>query len=90
MSSGEISLADLPVGATAVVVCVDRGGPIGERLRDLGFWPDTEVACRRRAPLGDPRVYEVRGSQMCLRLEEARHIRVRRPAPAPDAADARG
>ena len=46
------------------------------RLEALGFLPATEVRCRRRAPLGDPRVYELRGTQLCLRRSEAARIKV--------------
>ena len=71
------SLADLPVGSRARVVAVELDGPVGQRLRDLGFRADAEVTCRRRAPFGDPRVYELAGSQICLRRSEARAVRVR-------------
>lgn len=51
--------------------------PLAGRLADLGFLPGTPVLCLRCAPLGDPRVYELRGSQLCLRKSEAACIRVR-------------
>ncbi len=76
-----LSLADLPVGARARIVLVDLAGPVGQRLRDLGFRANAEVTCRRRAPLGDPRVYELAGSQVCLRRVEARAVRVDPVAP---------
>ncbi len=76
-TSADTSLADLPVGAHALVVAVELEGPLGQRLRDLGFRTDAPVQCRRRAPLGDPRVYELAGSQICLRRVEARSVRVR-------------
>ncbi len=77
-----IPLSELPVGALAAVVAVEIDGPVGRRLRDLGFRPDAAVTCRRRAPLGDPRVYELAGSQICLRRSEASGIQVR-PTQAP-------
>jgi ferrous iron transport protein A len=64
------------LGETATVVEVDAGAALAERLEDLGFVPGTPVTVRRRAPLGDPRVYELRGSQLCLRRSEARAVRV--------------
>ena len=70
-------LADLPPGSVAVVESVDSGAAIGRRLLDLGFTPDTEIAAVRRAPLGDPTVYELRGFQIALRRSEGRHIWVR-------------
>jgi len=70
------TLSDLPVGARARVLRVEDADGAGGRLLDLGFLPGTPVTCRRRAPLGDPRVYELRGVQMCLRHNEARKILV--------------
>ena len=71
------SLAALEPGLTAVIVRVDDSGPEGRRLLDLGFTPRTEIQVLRRAPLGDPVVYRVRGTQMCLRRSEADRVRVR-------------
>jgi ferrous iron transport protein A len=61
-----------------MVVAVEATAEIAQRLEDLGFLPGTRVTVRRQAPLGDPRVYELRGSQLCLRSSEARAVRVTR------------
>lgn len=58
------------------MVEVDAPPPLGTRLRDLGFHPGTSVRCVRRAPLGDPRIYELRGVQLCLRSTEAGLVQV--------------
>jgi ferrous iron transport protein A len=71
-----VPLSELPIGARAVVVGVEAEPALAARLAALGFLPQTEVRCRRRAPLGDPRLYELRGTQLCLRRSEARSIRV--------------
>jgi ferrous iron transport protein A len=71
-----VPLSELPVGARAFVVAVEGEPALAARLAALGFLPRTEVRCRRRAPLGDPRLYELRGTQLCLRRSEARSIRV--------------
>lgn len=72
------SLASLPPGAQGVIVEVELEGPLGARLLDLGFVPDSAVRVLRRAPLGDPVEYQLRGYRICLRDSEARAIRVRR------------
>lgn len=69
-------LADLPPGTAGRVIAVDAHGPIGRRLLDLGFVPGTEVRVVRRAPLGDPVEYELRGYRVCLRRSEAQQIQV--------------
>ena len=70
------TLADLEPGASARVEAVESGTPFGRRLADLGFLPGTPVRVLRRAPLGDPVEYELRGTRLCLRRSEARRIRV--------------
>ena len=74
---GALSLAELEPGCRAVVESVDGDGAIGRRLLDLGFVPGTELCMVRRAPLGDPAEYELRGMRLCLRRTEAARIRVR-------------
>jgi ferrous iron transport protein A len=61
-----------------VVVAVDTQSPIGRRLLDLGFRPGTPLRVERRAPLGDPTTYLLRGSRFCLRRREADQIQVSR------------
>jgi ferrous iron transport protein A len=72
-----ISLAGLEPGCVAVILEVDRTSSEGQRLLDLGFVPDTEVRVLTRAPLGDPMVYCLRGTHLCLRSTEADRVRVR-------------
>ena len=75
--NGAVSLAELEPGSLVVVDSVDDSGPIGRRLLDLGFLPRTPVRVLRRAPLGDPVVFELRGTKLCLRRREASRVRVR-------------
>lgn len=72
-----ISLAALGPGRVAVILDVDCRSVEGQRLRDLGFVPHTEVRVLTRAPLGDPMVYGLRGTRLCLRRTEADRVRVR-------------
>lgn len=76
MQPSSFPLSDLPVGGRAFVIALEAEPELAARLTALGFLPRTEVRCRRRAPLGDPRVYELRGTQLCLRRSEARKVRV--------------
>ncbi len=70
-------LSELPLGTEAVIAAVESDDAIGQRLRDLGFRPGAEVRCERRAPLGEPRVYAILGTRVCLRPAEAKRIQVR-------------
>jgi Fe2+ transport system protein FeoA len=66
-----VPLVELAPGARAVVARVDPNVPLGRRLLDLGFVPGTPIRVLRRAPLGDPVSYELRGMRLCLRRSEA-------------------
>jgi ferrous iron transport protein A len=72
-----LSLCQIEIGTIAIVDRVEASAPIARRLSDLGFIPGTPVTPIRRAPLGDPGVYEIRGVQYCLRRSEAGTIQVR-------------
>jgi Fe2+ transport system protein FeoA len=78
-------LADLAPGTEAVVIGVDLDDATGRRLRDLGLLPRTRIRVVRRAPLGDPCVYALRGYRLCLRRADARHVLVRIQATPPPA-----
>ncbi len=69
-------LSRVAPGRRAVVVAVDGSTAIGRRLYDLGFRPGTALRVVRRAPLGDPTTYELRGSRFCLRRAEAARVAV--------------
>jgi Fe2+ transport system protein FeoA len=76
-SDAELPLSALATGRSAIVLEVRGPSPrVAQRLLDLGFVPGTRVRALRRAPLGDPVEYEVRGSRICLRASEAGCIRV--------------
>jgi Fe2+ transport system protein FeoA len=70
-------LSAMTPGSEAVIVSLDAAGPIGRRLQDLGLLPGTRVQLIRRAPLGDPSIYELRGYRLCLRRSECAQVMVR-------------
>ena len=55
-------------------------GTDSRRLREIGFCAGAPIRFVRRAPLGDPAMYELRGALLSLRRSEARRIRVHRVA----------
>lgn len=59
---------------TAAVVRVDGDDAVTRRLVDLGFWPGTEVSFVRKAPLGDPIEFALRGFRLALRRGEAARV----------------
>jgi len=75
-----VGLDTLAPGESALVCGLTGDGPIERRLLDLGLLPGTRVLALRRAPLGDPIEYELRGYRLCLRRSEARRVCVEREA----------
>jgi ferrous iron transport protein A len=76
MPTSEITLDQAPIGQPVRVVSVTGDDAIARRLADLGMRPGMTVECLRRAPLGDPSVFELCGYQLCLRSSESARVRV--------------
>jgi Fe2+ transport system protein FeoA len=75
------SLADVAVGAAAVVEKVGGRRDIAIRLMEMGLLPGTRVEVLRVAPLGDPIELRVRGFALSIRRTEARSVEVRGDEP---------
>ena len=82
-SGSVIVLAQLPPGGRATVVGTLPQAPpaVASRLAHLGFRSTAHVDVIRRAPLGDPTIYRVQDTELCLRRREAQLIEV---VPEPD------
>ncbi|MBF0502709.1 MAG: ferrous iron transport protein A [Candidatus Riflebacteria bacterium] len=65
------SMADMAEGESGCIRSIDGDCPLVRRLLDLGFVPGTRVAAIRRAPLGDPTTFLIRGYRIGLRRTEA-------------------
>lgn len=71
-----IPLCCVPCGKKGRVKELSADGSIRRRMLDLGLVLDTIVECLRRSPFGDPTAYEIRGTVIALRYEEASKILV--------------
>ena len=69
-----LSLYDLKRGETATITSLGGSGSFKARLGELGFVPGQSVTKLYSAPMGDPVVFEVLGSQVALRAQEAKEI----------------
>lgn len=76
MNQAETTLDQAPIGQPVRVLGVAGDDAIARRLADLGIRVGVEVECLRRAPLGDPSVFELCGYQLCLRRTESARVRV--------------
>ena len=71
------TLVDLRRGDAAILERIDLPGDDARRLMELGFLPGVRVTAGLSAPGGDPRVFQVDGSEIALRRETARNLKVR-------------
>jgi len=72
------TLVDLRRGDAAILERIDLPVEDARRLMELGFLPGARVTAGLCAPGGDPRVFQVDGSEVALRRETARRVNVRR------------
>lgn len=93
LDRGIVRLSDLSHDARAEVVALDEAcqGFSRRRLMDLGFTYGAIVRPFLKSFAGDPRAYEVRGTLVALRRDQASQVLVRsiEDAGAPVARDAR-
>ena len=77
----EVKLSELKPGEEGVVVRVEGPPALRRRLMEMGIVRGTKIKMVRRAPLGDPIEYEVKGYNLSLRAEEADgvYVEVARP-----------
>jgi Fe2+ transport system protein FeoA len=71
------TLVDLRRGEQAVLDRLELPVDEARRLMELGFIPGSRIAAGMSAPGGDPRVFQVDGSEVALRYDTAAHIHVR-------------
>lgn len=71
------TLVDLRRGDTAVLEGIYLPKDEGRRLMELGFLPGARITAGLSAPGGDPRVFQVDGSEIALRRETARRLKIR-------------
>lgn len=70
------SLAELGCSCPARIIGFTSDDQISKRLFDLGFAPGELAALVRKAPMRDPLVFDIGGSQIVLRKREASRIMV--------------
>jgi DtxR family Mn-dependent transcriptional regulator len=73
-----VRLADLSTGQSAHVLGLDDQcrGYSRRRLMDLGFTEGAAIRPALSTFAGDPRAYEIRGTVVALRREQASHVLV--------------
>jgi len=70
------ALNKLGIGCRGCVVSVGGDDEVRRRLLEMGFCNGASVEVIRRAPLGDPIEFRLRGYHLSLRDEQAKHVQV--------------
>lgn len=68
------TLADLKPGQSAIVTRLPADEQLAMRLRELGLLRGTSVTFIRRAPLGDPIEFRLRGFELSIRRADAAQV----------------
>lgn len=71
-----MTLKELPIGKTAVVVSVGGEGALRQHFLDMGVIPGVEVMMVKYAPMGDPVELQIHGYELTLRLADAEKIMI--------------
>jgi len=71
-----VPLGELLVGSRARVAEVKGGGRHQRRMLDLGLVPGAEVTVMRKASLGDPVEYRIKGTAIAMRRTDADSVMV--------------
>jgi Fe2+ transport system protein FeoA len=69
-------LSQLKVGCLGQVVSVAGDHDIRRRLLEMGFCNGATVEVVRRAPMGDPIEFRLRGYHLSLRSDQAKFVNV--------------
>lgn len=72
-----MNLTELKPGCIGIIdelVCNDK---LAKRLLALGFIEGTEVLIKLKAPLGDPIIVNIRGTDFAIRKKDAKSINIK-------------
>lgn len=70
------TLLSVPIGGAATVAGIRGGGAMRRRLMDLGLTAHATVEHLFDAPSGNPRAYQIRGTVIALRNDDAAAVDV--------------
>ena len=71
-----MTLRDLEVGKSAVILKVGGQGALRQHFLDMGMIPGAEVTVVKLAPMGDPLELQIHGYELTLRLAEDQQIEI--------------
>ena len=76
METEIIDLSQLPLNKNGIIKEIKCEGNIKRRLLDMGLVDGTQIIPVLISPSNDPRAFEVRGTIIAIRKEDARKIKI--------------
>ncbi len=76
VSCEQMTLKELPIGGSAVILTVGGKGSLRQHFLDMGLIPGARVKLVKYAPLGDPMELRINGYALTLRLADAAMIKI--------------
>jgi len=71
-----MTLNDLKIGESGIILSVGGEGALRRRFLDMGLTPKTKVMVRKIAPMGDPIEICLRGYELTIRRADAEKIEI--------------
>jgi ferrous iron transport protein A len=68
------TLSQINPGKRAKIIQIKGKGLARRRILDMGMIPGTELEVIKRAPLGDPIEFKIKGYNLTLRKNEAEQV----------------
>lgn len=72
-----MTLCNLKPGSTGLIDELKCDTKLAKRLLALGFVEGTEIIVKKKAPLGDPIIINLRGTDLAIRKKDAQLIYVK-------------
>ena len=69
-----MTLKDLEIGASGVIIAVGGEGSLRQHFLDMGVIPGAEVTLMKYAPMGDPMELRIHGYELTLRLADGEKV----------------
>ena len=71
-----MTLKDLEIGASGVIIAVGGEGSLRQHFLDMGVIPGAEVTLMTYAPMGDPMELRIHGYELTLRLADGEKVEI--------------
>ncbi|MGL5295562.1 MAG: FeoA family protein [Culicoidibacterales bacterium] len=69
-----MTVAKMKIGESAIVKGFTQENSFVQRLRTMGITENVVIQLKRKAPFSDPLIISCRGSELAIRIQDAKNI----------------